>query len=397
MSRKALKEEIDQRCSRAQALMLEASERIDVLVVTTEVDVSYFSGLESQFWNSPTRPICLLIPNSEARPIGPIAVVPEIMEIPFRALSSVARVVTWPCIQESIVGIMVRELKSFSDDHQIVRVATPMNAESHVRVPLLHLLEIAENGVEWVDGSSIVHNVRLVKSPHEVHCVRTACQIASSVLHTLPIPSLLTEREFARSVGVALLRDGADSVPFVVVSSGVNGCVSIVSGPTDRRVERGNVLCIDVGCTYAGYWCDFNRNYAIGEASESAKKAHRILWDATECALKSLINNSEQTFGGLWKLMMNYCVLQGGDPDDYKTGRMGHGLGRTLTELPSVTRDEPTILKPGMVLTLEPCLRIQGGLEWMVHEECIVITMDGYSLLTTRAPRELMILTIDAN
>ena len=379
--------EIQSRCSNAQTLMASAAERIDVLLLTTEPDVSYFTGLASQFWHSPTRPIVLLIPMQG----GPIAVVPEIMQSSFRALPYVERVVSWPSIQKTIVSTLVHELKQLSE-HQVVRVATPMNTESHVRIPLLHLFSIAERGVEWVDGSPIVHATRLVKSPYEIRCVRGACQIASGVLHSLPLPSVLTEREFARSVRVALLQQGADTAPFVVVSSGGDGCVSIVSGPTDRLLERGNILCIDVGCTFAGYWCDFNRNYAIGHASEASKSAHRVLWDATECALELIKSKSPTTFGDLWTAMKEYCVSRGCNPKDYATGRMGHGLGRTLTELPSVARGEDTVLQTGIVLTLEPCMRIQDSKEWMVHEECLVITDDGYSLLTTRAPRELMIL-----
>ena len=72
-------------------------------------------------------------------------------------------------------------------------------------------------------------------------------------------------------------------------------------------------------------------------------------------------------------------------------GRMGHGLGMQLTELPSHMPTDQTILEPGMVLTLEPSMTVSRG-RMMVHEENIVIREDGADLLSRRAAPELQIL-----
>jgi Xaa-Pro dipeptidase len=66
---------------------------------------------------------------------------------------------------------------------------------------------------------------------------------------------------------------------------------------------------------------------------------------------------------------------------------MGHGVGLCLTEPPSITPSDETVLIPGMVLAIEPGLAIEGGM--LIHEEDIVITQDGCELLTRRAPVEL--------
>ena len=72
-------------------------------------------------------------------------------------------------------------------------------------------------------------------------------------------------------------------------------------------------------------------------------------------------------------------------------GRLGHGLGMQLTEWPSHTPDDDTVLQPGMVLTLEPGLGIAPG-RTLVHEENIVIREQGCELLSRRAPPELPII-----
>jgi Xaa-Pro aminopeptidase len=72
-------------------------------------------------------------------------------------------------------------------------------------------------------------------------------------------------------------------------------------------------------------------------------------------------------------------------------GRLGHGLGVTLTEWPSLTPLDTTELREGMVLTLEPSVNIAPGLI-MVHEENIVLRAHGPELLSCRAPAALPVI-----
>ncbi|MCB1359379.1 MAG: M24 family metallopeptidase, partial [Maritimibacter sp.] len=69
-------------------------------------------------------------------------------------------------------------------------------------------------------------------------------------------------------------------------------------------------------------------------------------------------------------------------------GRLGHGLGLSLTEWPSLSALDRTPLREGMVLTLEPGVEIAPG-RIMVHEENIVLRAGGPELLSSRTPPEL--------
>jgi Xaa-Pro aminopeptidase len=137
-----------------------------------------------------------------------------------------------------------------------------------------------------------------------------------------------------------------------------------------------------------GYFCDFNRNFAIGAVDGTVATAHERLIDAVDAAAQ--IARPGATAAQLFHAM-DAIVGKGGEPDGgTQAGRLGHGLGMQLTEWPSLIPSDHTCLEPGMVLTIEPSIATPGGL--VVHEENIVITAQGCAFLSPRAGRKLEVL-----
>jgi Xaa-Pro aminopeptidase len=93
----------------------------------------------------------------------------------------------------------------------------------------------------------------------------------------------------------------------------------------------------------------------------------------------------------LWAAQ-NRVLEAAGAASGNDVGRSGHGLGMHLTEPPSNMPGDSTLLKPGMVMTIEPGMEFAPG-KMIVHEENLVITEDGYELLTRRAPVEMPVIT----
>ena len=123
-------------------------------------------------------------------------------------------------------------------------------------------------------------------------------------------------------------------------------------------------------------------------ADDSAKKAYDVVYDATEVALKACrpgVSTSD-LYGAMWQ------VLEEGGALSNDVGRLGHGLGMQLTEWPSHTDFDGTILETGMVLTLEPGMEFAPG-KLMVHEENIVIREGPPQMLTKRAARHLPVIS----
>jgi Xaa-Pro aminopeptidase len=144
---------------------------------------------------------------------------------------------------------------------------------------------------------------------------------------------------------------------------------------------------LDTGLTWDGYFCDFDRNWAVGSADDMARRAYDVLWRATEAGIAAA--RPGNTCRDLFQAMSS--VIAEMDDSGGDIGRLGHGLGMQLTEQPSHAAFDTTVLAENMVLTLEPSLSYGNGL-MMVHEENIVIGANGATLLSTRAASELPVI-----
>jgi Xaa-Pro aminopeptidase len=271
------------------------------------------------------------------------------------------------------------------------RIGMTFGAESMVRMPVnnLALLKQELAAFKFDDVAEVIHQQRMIKSPREIDKIRYICQLTSSSFDALPgfAESGMSELEICRQMRIDLLKRGADSTPYMVAGSGPGGYDSIIMGPTERQVEEGDLLIIDTGSTWDGYFCDFDRNFAFGHAGDETRAAYEVVWNATEAGFDAARPGSTTT--DLWQAM-NDVMLAGGSLGN-EVGRLGHGLGMQLTERPSNTRDDQTRLKPGMVITLEPGMTFLPGKQ-MVHEENIVISDNGAEWLTRRASVTLPVL-----
>jgi len=144
---------------------------------------------------------------------------------------------------------------------------------------------------------------------------------------------------------------------------------------------------MDTGATYDGYFCDFDRNFAIGKPSTEARRAYELLYKATEAGLA--VARPGATCREVYQSMQN--VISKIDDQSGDVGRLGHGLGMQLTEWPSLAAFDDTVIEENMVLTLEPSVSYSDGL-LMVHEENIVIRANSAELLSTRAAAELPVI-----
>ncbi len=351
---------------------------LDALFFTTEAEIRYFTGFRTLFWQSPTRPWFLIIPAAS----DPIAVIPAI-GADLMARTWLRDIRTWPAPNpdDDGVSLLLDALKGCR------RIGMPMAAEASLRMPLLDFYRLNDGlSGEFVDASPLMRALRMVKSAAEIEVLQAICACGSAAFAQAPnlFHQGQTLKAAFQTFRIALLNAGAEEVPYLVGGAGQDGYGDVISPPDATRLRAGDVLMLDTGATLKGYFCDFDRNFAIGHATRVAQSAYRRLWAATEAGLAAARPGA--TCAELFAAMA-LELPKGGSA----VGRFGHGLGMQLTEGVSISPHDRTILQPGMVITLEPSMEVTPG-RMMVHEENILVTQDKPVLLSERAAPDLPVI-----
>lgn len=364
-----------------------AGQGLDALLLTTEPEVRYFTGFLTQFWQSPTRPWFLVVPAAGK----PVAVIPAIGAACMRR-TWLEDIRTWasPNPEDEGVSLLAEALRECVGED--ARIGLAEGPETHLRMPQADFRKLQGllPGASFGDASAILRDLRMVKSEAEIAKIAHICGLVSGVFEDLPalLSGGMSEVEIFRRFKIACLERGADDVAYLVGGAGPGGYGDIISPPTERPTGAGDVLILDTGALFDGYFCDFDRNYAFGRASEEVKATYCLLHEATDAGFEAARPGAtcEDVYGA-----MQAVLSAGGVPPGNDVGRMGHGLGMQLTEWPSNRPGDRTVLHPGMVLTLEPGMSFAPG-KVMVHEENLVVRKDGPVYLTRRAPPEIPVI-----
>ena len=361
--------EFKARLTRAQNRMNAVD--LDAILLTTEPDIRYFTGYLTRFWESPCRPWFLILPRSG----DPIAVIPSIGAA-LMARTWITDIRTWraPDLEDDGISLLAETLRDLGP-----RIGTPSGLQSHLRMPLGDFARLNTALPQPIGADAdILRSLRLVKSEAEIEKIKTACQIGNSAFERVPEIARIGQplapvfRDFQR----LCLDEGADWVPYLAGAAAPGGYGDVISPADDRPLEAGDVLMLDTGLVHDGYFCDFDRNFAVGSPSPDVAAGHSRLIEATYAAFEAARPGA--TAAELFHVMDE--IVTGGAGGS-EAGRYGHGLGMNLTEWPSLIPTDHTPLVEGMVLTLEPGIELAPG-HALVHEENIVIRENGAEWLS---------------
>ena len=362
------------------------NENIDAIVITSPANFRYFSGLDSNFWESPTRPWFLIISKN-----GKIkALVPS---IGLSAIEStfIKDIEVWqsPNPKDEGTSLLKKIIKTFPKNSNI---GFELGMETYLRMSIKEFLKIKKDLQEYnfIDSTNIVWSLRKIKSDLEIKNIEKVCSITSKVFNNLinKISLGMSEREIATIFKKDLINNGVDYIMYLSCASGINGYNQIICNPSEKKIGDGNILIIDTGSTLNGYYCDFDRNFGFGNINQKSLDAYNKLWDATEKTLEIIKPgiSCKEVYESLSKNLFSNNVKS-------SVGRMGHGFGLQLTEPPSIMIGDNTILEKNMILALEPSIEIENDL-MLVHEENILITQNGNRLLSSRTPKELPVINV---
>ena len=378
------KTEYKERVLKTQKLM--EKNNLDVLLISSPQNFRYFTGLDSYFWESPTRPWFLLISQN----IEPIAVVPSIGETALKK-TWIENIKTWqsPNPEDEGISTLTNEILAISKKKS--RIGCELGKENFLRITINDFNKLKNNlsDSDFIDASSIIWEMRMIKSKNEIDKIKKIISIASQAFDELQnyINIGQSEIEITNIMKKKLIDLGADHTLYMSCASGLGGYDQIICDPTEKKLNEGDVLVIDTGSTYDGYFCDFDRNFGFGKISDDVVKTHDILWEALEIGMQSA--KPGNTFADINNAMAK--ILEKNNPISNNVGRMGHGIGLQLTEPPSIMAGDNTPLQENMTIAIEPCLEYAPGI-MLVQEENILITNNGFERLTSRTPQKIPII-----
>ena len=265
------------------------------------------------------------------------------------------------------------------------RIAVPFSSINHST--FLKLTEVFGRD-KIVDGDEILLDSRLVKTSFELGLIRKAIDIVESgVLKGIEtIEEGVSELDIAFISHCHMKRLGADKVyDDLIVASGERAALPHGKA-SNRSIRYGDVITLDFVASYEGYNGDETRTVFLGNADEELKKIYEVV-------LEALVNAIDTISEGVPARDVDKKAretIEKAGYGKYFLHSTGHGIGLDIHENPRLSSGDETILKEGMVVTVEPGIYL-SGLGGVRIEEDVVVKFDGCEILT-RNSHELTIL-----
>ncbi len=242
--------------------------------------------------------------------------------------------------------------------------------------------------VSWVAEPGLFSKARAAKTEDEIEAVRRAQRITEHVLEQVvqDLRPGVSEREVAAELTVRCLRGGADAMAFDPIVAVAERSALPHATPTDRTVDPGDPVLLDFGCVVNGYASDMSRMVSLGAPSEALRRIHSIVVSAMEAA-------EEVLRGGVPARDVDRAardVIDRAGYADRFPHSLGHGVGLSVHEYPTVSWRNAEPMPEGCIVTLEPGIYLPGAFGVRV-EDLVLVLADGRERLTA-IDRDLIIL-----
>ena len=232
------------------------------------------------------------------------------------------------------------------------------------------------NNFEETEG--LLEKIRIVKKEDEIECIKKACSITDECFEHLRnfIKIGMTEKEVAFEIQKFFVTNGADGLAFdTIVASGPNSSMPHAV-PTDRKIEEGDPITIDMGCRYKGYCSDMTRTVFAGYVPPYMKPVYELVLKNQMRVLDELKQGTNIKL--ISKSVESEFKLHGAQ----MVHSLGHGVGLDIHEYPFINSKHDFLLKKNMVVTDEPGIYITGRFGVRI-EDTVLIDTDGPQSLTT--------------
>ena len=233
--------------------------------------------------------------------------------------------------------------------------------------------------VSLMATSGLAEDQRIIKDGQELAMLQKAIDASDAAMETVcpEIREGMTEREVAWRMEVAMRDVGADGLSFeTIVAAGPNGAMAH-HRPSDRAINIGEPIVIDMGAQVGGYCSDITRTVVVGEPDEIFRKVYDTVLGAQLTAINTVkAGMTGEECDGLARTV----IAEAGYGDNFGHS-LGHGVGLAVHELPRVSPKSPDLLQTDTVFTVEPGIYISG---WggVRIEDIVILGSDGANVLS---------------
>ncbi len=259
----------------------------------------------------------------------------------------------------------------------------------HVSMLVLMKLKEAFPKAEFVNGDHCVLDAQVIKNSEEIKCMRLSSQLATFAMDRAikKIDAGVRECEVMAEAMHSLYSNGME-VPQcnLIVTSG-DGTAPLRRFASDKRIDWGELVFLDLGGCFNGYFSDFTRTVIFGKPNDQQRRIYQAVYGM-------LMEIHRTMRPGKTSLEVNEAarkvVIDSGFKGHDYLGLLGHSIGVTgltypiVGEIAATGSENVTELKPGMIFSMEPGIFIPGtpGGGGVRLEDTILITEDGNEVLT---------------
>lgn len=384
-------EEYTARVENARRMMDERG--IDALLLTAKENVIYFSGIRTIGWNSKHRPMGILLPRSNDKPL--ITVLPE-------SLYDVSYYSSWIDELRPWGGWRRKDaapdpISAFVDACREIGVENgtigmELGYGQRVAMSQEDLQDLLDrlSSSSIVDAGPLLWDLRMIKSPMEIEALRKASEATTTAFERGfgAIRPGMTERELAGIMMSELALQTEELPGFLMIRSGEMKYGMVNVEPFEKPLNPGDLIVVDAGAKYKHYWSDFMRMACIGEPSSEQRRFFEAELASQQAGVEKIQpgNRLHEIFDACFKVLMDEGM------GEHVPGleRVGHGLGLDVHEPPSIAKGSDVVIQPNMVLTVEPIFwdRPDHRIGNFALEDVVLVTEDGHEILSA-FPKDL--------
>lgn len=326
-------------------------EGIDVLVLSQLNNITYITGFKSNLFLCNFRPYLCVIKKGKL----PILLIPNLELNSAKEQSYLTDIRSWGSGGEAKDTIELLE-KIFKEE-KLFNCAVGMELDQRLDAEIskkefINLQDLFKNCI-LKSCSGLMWKLRRIKSKKEFEFIQEANRIADASFDTVveTIKAGVSEQEVRKIIGRTILDEGGDLKGFTIVVSGKDRHKSFYSYLTDKIIEKGEMVTLDIGVVFKGYWAEITRTVFIDSISDNEKTLYQAIQKIHEAAIKAIkpgITVKEMDTA------TRAVAKQLGYEDILMSHGSGHGIGLDLLEPPFLNIYDKNILEPGMCFAVEP-------------------------------------------